>query len=56
MEGELGIVIDGAKAVGASDTGVWNTGLLSSDNVHPTNAGAKVIWATYLASIPEICE
>lgn len=48
--------VDVAKAVGASDTGVWNTGLLSSDNIHPTNAGAKVIWATYLASIPEICE
>lgn len=48
--------VDVAKAVGASDTGVWNPGLLSSDNVHPTNAGAKVIWATYLASIPEICE
>lgn len=46
--------IDFAEAVGANSSGVWNTGLLSSDNVHPTAAGAKVLFAQVLIDFPEI--
>lgn len=46
--------IDFAEAVGANSSGVWNTGLLSSDNVHPTTAGAKVLFSQVLIDFPEI--
>lgn len=35
--------IDFAKAVGANSSGVWYSGYLSSDNVHPTEIGAKAL-------------
>lgn len=46
--------IDFADAVGATSAGSWNTGLLSSDNVHPTIAGAKVLAARALLDAPEL--
>lgn len=46
--------IDFAKAVGATEEGVWNTGLLSSDNVHPTELGAKVLASQVLIDFPEM--
>lgn len=46
--------IDFAKAVGATEEGVWNEGLLSSDNVHPTELGAKVLASQVLVDFPEM--
>lgn len=47
--------IDFAAAVGATSSGVWNTGLLNTaDNTHPTAAGAKVLAARALADCPEL--
>jgi len=50
--------IDIEEAVGADEKGIWNPGLLSSDNVHPTEKGAKVIYSKVLVDFPEIavCE
>lgn len=46
--------VDFAKAVGASASGVWFDGMLSSDNVHPTEQGAKALWHRVLCDFPEI--
>lgn len=46
--------VDFAKAVGATSAGVWNTGLLSSDGVHPSETGGKVLYSQILADFPEI--
>ena len=46
--------IDVEEAVGADAEGNWTTGLLSNDNVHPTELGAKVICASVIAGFPEI--
>lgn len=46
--------IDVANAVGTNENGEWTTGLLSDDNVHPTAAGARVIYGQILADVPEI--
>lgn len=46
--------IDFAKAVGANGTGAWFSGMLSSDNVHPTEQGAKALFARVLLDLPEI--
>ena len=46
--------IDFAKAVGATEDGMWNEGLLSSDNVHPTELGAKVLASQVLIDFPEM--
>ena len=46
--------IDFAKAVGASASGVWFSGMLSSDNVHPSETGAKALFAQVLIDLPEI--
>lgn len=46
--------IDFAKAVGASASGVWFSGMLSSDNVHPTPQGARALFARVLLDLPEI--
>lgn len=46
--------VDVAAAVGTNEQGVWNTGLLSSDGVHPTSAGAKVIASQVMVDFPEI--
>lgn len=46
--------IDVEKAVGCDTQGNWYTGLLSSDDVHPTSAGSKVIFEQVLLDFPEI--
>lgn len=47
--------IDFAKAVGAEQLGAtWYTGMLSSDNLHPTALGAQALYAQLLADFPEI--
>lgn len=49
--------IDFAKAVGAElKNSNWYTGCLSSDNVHPTILGAKLLYAQALNDVPEIIE
>ena len=46
--------IDQAEAVGTDENGNWNAGLLSSDFVHPTEEGAKVLLSRILLDFPEI--
>ena len=46
--------IDFAKAVGANSSGVWYTGMLSSDNVHPTALGAKALYYEAVMDAPEL--
>lgn len=46
--------IDFAKAVGADGTGAWYTGMLSLDNVHPTEKGAMSLYMQAIADMPEI--
>lgn len=48
--------IDWYKAVGANSSGVWYDGYLSSDNVHPTELGAKAISMQFLIDFPEIMQ
>lgn len=45
--------IDFAKGVNASELG-WITGALSTDNVHPTAAGAIILYNRFLNDFPEI--
>jgi len=54
---ELGIKsIDWAKAVGSTSAGVWRTGYLSSDNVHPTTLGAQAMALRTLVDCPAIMQ
>ena len=47
--------IDFAAAVGAeSAASTWFSGMLSSDNIHPTESGAKALFARALVDFPEI--
>lgn len=47
--------IDFAAAVGAESAGsTWFSGMLSSDNVHPSESGAKALFARVLVDFPEI--
>lgn len=46
--------IDFAKAVGATSAGSWYSGMLSNDNVHPTEFGAKALFTQILVDLPEI--
>lgn len=47
--------IDFAEAVGAESAGsTWYTGMLSSDNLHPTALGAQALYSQLLADFPEI--
>lgn len=48
--------IDWAKAVNATSAGVWYTGYLSSDNVHPTVLGAKAMATRTLVDCPAIMQ
>lgn len=48
--------IDFARAVNASASGVWNTGTLSSDGVHPTVNGARALYAEFVLDFPEIMQ
>ena len=46
--------IDGASAVGASASGVWNDGMLSDDGVHPNTTGAIAIAQEMILTVPEL--
>ena len=47
--------VDFAKAVELDGTtGTWKSGLLSSDNVHPSANGAKVLASAVISDFPEI--
>lgn len=46
--------IDMAKAVGSDITSSWYWGMLASDNVHPTELGAKALFAQVLLDLPEV--
>lgn len=46
--------IDFAAGVGAGTDGQWFTGLLDTDEVHPTVEGAKTLYYTFLSQFPEI--
>lgn len=46
--------VDIAKAVGSDLNSNWFTGLLSTDNVHPTAMGSKVIAAAVINGVPEL--
>lgn len=49
--------VDFARAVGAESAGSsWYSGMLSSDNVHPTAEGAKALWLRLREDLPEIME
>ena len=46
--------IDAYKAVGTDDEGNWYSGYLSSDEVHPTEMGAKAIAMQWTIDFPEL--
>ena len=48
--------IDWAKAVNATSTGIWYSGFLSTDNVHPSIAGAQAMAAKTLNDCPAIMQ
>lgn len=48
--------VNGNDAVGATSEGVWYTGYLSDDNVHPTELGAKAIALRFLSDAPELLQ
>lgn len=48
--------IDWYKAVGANSSGVWYEGYLATDNVHPTELGAKAISMQFFIDFPEIMQ
>ena len=46
--------IDYASAVGANSSGAWYTGMLSSDNVHPSTLGGNALFTQLLSDVPEV--
>ena len=47
--------VDFALVVGASKKdSVWLGGMLSGDEIHPTNAGAEALASQFLKDVPEI--
>lgn len=46
--------IDFADAVGAQSDGTWFTGMLSTDNVHPAEPGAKALYHRAILDCPEL--
>lgn len=48
--------IDFASAVGASASGVWYDGMLSSDNVHPSVTGALTLYYQAITDCPLLLE
>jgi hypothetical protein len=48
--------IDFYKAVGADNEGNWYSGYLSSDGVHPTQAGAEALATQVLIDFPELMQ
>lgn len=45
---------DGENAVGASAAGVWKSGMLSDDGVHPSTTGAIAIAQEMILAVPEL--
>lgn len=48
--------VNGNDAVGATSEGVWYEGYLSSDNIHPTELGAKALALRFLNDAPELLQ
>lgn len=48
--------IDFATAVGAHNGTTWYNGMLSGDNVHPTDDGAIALFSQAVATVPELLE
>lgn len=48
--------IDQNSAVGANSSGQWYAGMLSGDNLHPSELGAKSIASQILVDFPELME
>lgn len=48
--------IDFAKAVGANSSGVWYSGMLSNDNVHPSEQGAIALYGRAITDCPELMQ
>lgn len=48
--------IDFAKAVGATSEGVWFTGMLSTDSIHPSATGAVTLYHAALAGCPQFSQ
>lgn len=46
--------VDFAKSVGASSSGVWYDGMLSSDGVHPSEKGAKALYGQFIVDAIQI--
>lgn len=46
--------IDFANAVGAQANGTWFDGMLSTDGVHPTDAGAKALYMAVVTDAPQV--
>lgn len=46
--------IDYASAVGANTSGQWYTGMLSSDNVHPSTLGGNTLFTQLITDLPEV--
>lgn len=46
--------IDYASAVGANASGKWYTGMLSSDNVHPSTLGGNALFTQLITDLPEV--
>ena len=46
--------IDFANAVGAADDTTWYSGMLSTDNVHPSTTGAIALFNQAIADVPEL--
>ena len=48
--------VDFYKAMGTNSSGVWYSGYLNSDNVHPDASGAKALASQVLVDFPEIMQ
>ena len=46
--------VDFDNAVGANVSNQWYAGMLSTDNVHPTEKGALALYGQFMADFPEI--
>lgn len=48
--------INGNEAVGATSSGVWYTGYLSDDEIHPSALGAMALAMRFIADAPELVQ
>ena len=46
--------IDFAKGVGANSSGVWYSGMLSDDNVHPSESGGLALYNEAITDFPQL--